>query len=203
MTSILILGAGGHAKVVADILIGQGIEVMGYLDDNPQTWNTKPLNIPVLGPTHIYAQYEADGMIIGIGSNIIRRSLVDQLGADGRVSWANAIHHQSIIAPSVRLGVGLIIAAGAILTPDSVIGDHVIINTAATVDHDCQIGAFCHIAPGSHLGGGVQVGEGTLIGIGATVLPYCKIGCNVTVGGGAVVVNDIPDGMTVKGIPAR
>ncbi len=203
MMGILILGAGGHAKVVADILIGQGLQVAGYLDDNPETWNTKPLNIPVLGPTHSYVKYEIDGMIIGIGLNATRRSLAVQLSTDSQISWRNAIHLRSIIASSVRLGVGIVVAAGAIINPDSAIGDHVIINTGATVDHDCEIGAFCHIAPGVHLAGGVLVGEGTLIGIGATVLPYRKIGCNVTIGAGAVVVDDIPDGVTVKGIPAR
>jgi hypothetical protein len=100
MGGILILGAGGHAKVVADILIGQGIQVAGYLADNPQAWNTKPLNISVFGPVHSYAKYEVDGMIIGIGSNAVRRSLAAELSTDSQVVWCNAIHRQSICAIS-------------------------------------------------------------------------------------------------------
>lgn len=201
MGGIIILGAGGHAKVVADILLSQKLEVVGFLDDNPETWNTRPLNIPVLGPISSYADYQAEGLVIGIGANAVRQKLVTE--CDGRILWYNAIHPRAIIAPSVKLGVGVVVAAGAIINPDSVIGDHVIINTGATVDHDCNIGEFSHIAPGVHLGGGVQVGKETLIGIGATVLPYRKVGRHVIVGGGAVVIDDIPDDVTVKGIPAR
>jgi len=201
LAGIIILGAGGHAKVVADILLSQGREVAGYLDDNPASWNTKPLNIPVLGSTDAFAELAIEGIVIGIGANTIRQRLAAQLGED--TPWCNAVHPQAIIAKSVKLGVGVVVAAGAIINPDTVIGDHVIINTAASVDHDCEIKAFCHIAPGTHLGGGVKVGQGTLIGIGATVHPYCTIGRNVIVGAGAVVVDDIPDDVTVVGVPAR
>lgn len=201
MTGVLILGAGGHAKVVADILLSQGLEVTGYLDDDPQTWNTKPLNVPVLGSSDTFPELAQHRIVIGIGSNAIRQRLAAQLGEDMR--WCNALHPRAIIAESVKLGLGVVVAAGAIINPDTVIGDHVIINTAASVDHDCEVGAFCHIGPGTHLGGGVKVGQGTLIGIGATVHPYCTIGKNVIVGAGAVVVNDIPDNITVVGVPAR
>ena len=201
MTGVFILGAGGHAKVVADILLCQGLKITGFFDDNPDIWNAIVLGIPVLGPNSSYADRAPGGMVIGIGSNAVRQKLAIQF--DGSATWINAVHPGVVIANSVKLGTGVVMAAGTIVNPDSIIGDHVIINTGATVDHDCTIGSFCHIAPGSHLGGGVEVGEGTLIGIGATVLPYCKIGRGVTIGGGAVVVNDIPDHSTVKGIPAR
>lgn len=201
MAGVILLGAGGHAKVVADILRCQGGEVAGYLDDNPATWGTHPLDIPVLGPTARYSEYAAEGLIIAIGSNAIRQRLAAELGA--AAPWCNAIHPRATVAASVRLGIGVVVAAGAVINPDCVIGDHVIINTGATMDHECSIASFCHIAPGVHLAGGVQVGEGTLMGIGAVVIPGRKIGCHVTIGAGAVVVDDIPDGVTVKGVPAR
>lgn len=201
MRGILILGAGGHAKVVADILLSRGFKVAGFLDDQPATWNTQPLNIAVLGPNTSYADYDPAGIVIGIGSNTTRRKIAIELGE--QAPWHNAIHASAIVADSVTMGVGVVMAAGAIINPDSHIGDHVIINTGATVDHDCQIGSFCHIAPGAHLAGSVKIGEGTLVGIGAVVLPGCKIGQGVTVGGGSVVVDDLPDEVIVKGIPAR
>lgn len=201
MAGILVFGAGGHAKVVADILLSQEVQVIGFLDDDPEAWKIKPLGLPVLGPSSSYADYEHKCIVIGIGSNSIRQKLATELGSNA--SWCNAIHPRSTIADSVDLGVGVVVAAGAIINPDTIIGDHVIINTGATVDHDCTISSFAHIAPGVNLAGSVTVGEGSLIGIGAKVLPGCRIGRNVTVGAGAVVVDDIPDGIIVRGVPAR
>lgn len=203
MSGVLIFGAGGHAKVVADILCCQGVSIRGFLDDDPQSWGTTRLGIPVLGGIDAWIDHAPDGLVIGIGSNSIRRAIVARLGDRVQNLWRSAIHPRATIAESVRLGHGVVVAAHAVLNPDSVIGDHAIINTSATVDHDCTIGAYVHIAPGVHLGGGVRVDEGTLIGIGSSVIPYRTIGSWAVIGAGAAVVTDIPDKVTAKGVPAR
>ncbi|NWF67659.1 MAG: acetyltransferase [Chloroflexi bacterium] len=199
--SILIIGAGGHAKVAADILQRCGQPVRGYVDDDAALWGQTRLGLPVLGGIDTYAQHAAQSFVMGIGGNAMRRALAARVGLS--VHWRQAIHPSAIIAPSTHLGVGVLVAAGAIINPDAVIGDFAIINTGASVDHDCVIGAYAHIAPGAALAGGVQVGEGTLIGIGARVIPYKRIGAWAVIGAGAVVVRHVPDSVTAMGVPAR
>lgn len=202
MSGILILGAGGHAKVIADILIAQEKPVIGFLDDDPSLWNTSCLGLSILGSINTYTGYEPTGLIIGIGQNQVRQTVARQLGQEAERLWVNAVHPSAVIASSVHLGHGIAIMAGAVVNPEATIGDHVIINTGATVDHDCRIGDFSHIAPGAHLAGTVIVGEGSFLGIGSTVIPLCHIGDWTTVGAGAVVVRNIPGGVTAKGVPA-
>ncbi len=203
MTGVLILGAGGHAKVVADILLRGGVSVAGFLDDDPALWNSLIWDLPVLGSIHDYAAYDPGGLVLAVGSSSVRQLLAHKLKDVPASLWITAIHPQAVVAPSARVGPGTVVAAGAVINPDAIIGQHAIINTGATVDHDCHIHDFAHIAPGAHLAGGVQVGSGTLVGVGANVIPGVMIGASVTVGAGAVVVKDIPDGVTARGVPAR
>lgn len=203
MSGILILGAGGHAKMIADILLRQGLPVKGYLDDNPAAWGTTPLGLPVLGSIDSYMDHQPDGLIMGIGVNAIRRAVVERLGNAVDDLWCNAIHPDTTIAASVRLGKGVMISARAVINVDTVIGDHVIINTGAVVEHDCRVGHYAHVAPGSILTGGVTIGEGAFLGAGSVVIPGCAIGEWAVTGAGAVVVRDVPPSVTVKGIPAR
>jgi len=206
--------------VVADILLCSGIQVLGFLDDDPATWpnsdepdssqahgKTKldylpPLGLPVLGAIEEYQRFAPDGLAMGIGSNAVRRQIIARLsGAESL--WRNAIHPSAIVSPFARLGNGVVIAAGAVVNPGAVIGDYAILNTGATVDHDCVIGDYAHIAPGAHLSGNVRVGEGSLIGIGAAIAPGCSAGDWSVVGACAAVVRDVPAGVTAKGVPAR
>lgn len=200
---VLIIGAGGHAKVVADILLCAGFTVIGFLDDDPTTWGQQRLGLPVLGGIDTYASHGPAGLVMGIGDNITRMQVVGRLGLQTDKLWRPAIHPRATLAASVLIGHGVVVAAGAVVNPDSVLGDHVIINTGATVDHDCEIGDYAHIAPGVHISGGVRVGMGTLIGVGASVAPGRTIGVGAIVGAGAAVVHDLPDGVTAKGVPAR
>ncbi len=203
MERVLILGAGGHAKVVADILLQQGVSVLGFLDDNRERWNSTMLGLPVLGGIDRYCDHHPGGLLLGIGENSVRQTLVNRLGEAASTLWVNAIHPRSTIAPSVALGRGIVVAAGVVVNPDTIIGDHVILNSSATVDHDCAVGDYSHLAPGVHLAGGVRIEEGTLLGIGSVVTPYCSVGRWSVVGAGAVVVRDIPSQVVAKGVPAH
>ncbi len=203
MAGVLILGAGGHAKVIADILRCRGAAVLGFLDDDPTKWGGTFCGRPVFGSIDSYAEYGADGLILGVGDIALRTRIVRRLGDPAAPLWCNAVHPCAIVAETVRMGRGVAISAGAVVNPDVVLGDHVIVNTGATVDHDCSIDAFAHIAPGAHLAGGVQVGREVLICIGAAVAPWYRIGDGATVAAGAVVVTNISGHVSVKGIPAR
>ena len=198
--SIIILGAGGHGKVVADTLISQGSIVQGFLDDSPKVLGNTIIGIPVLGLIDQWPGFAPDGLILGIGSNAVRRQLVDQLGPSAAKLWCTGIHPRAVVSSHSSIGPGSVIIAGAVVNASSVIGQHVIINTCASVDHDCVIGDYAHIAPGAHLAGGVTVGEGAFIGIGAAVIPGCTIGKWAIVGAGAVIIHDIPEGVTAKGV---
>jgi sugar O-acyltransferase (sialic acid O-acetyltransferase NeuD family) len=197
----IVVGAGGHGKVVADILLGWSTEVIGFLDDDATLWNTRIMDLPVLGAIDDYASFSPDQMIMGIGRNSVRYAIVTRLGPE--IAWTKAIHRGATIGHFVEIGAGTTVAAGTVINPGARIGKHTIINTAATVDHDCEIGDFVHIAPGAHLAGGVKVGDYSFIGMGANILPYIEIGPNVTIGAGATVVKDVPEGVIAKGIPAR
>lgn len=203
MSGVIVIGAGGHAKVVADILLQHGVTVTGYLDDNPTTWAETPLGLPVLGATGDFQRYSPEGLVMGIGSNKTRREVVERLGEAAERLWCNAVHPRATLAPSVRLGRGVVIAAGAVINPDTVILDHAIVNTSASVDHDCMVGRFAHLAPGTRLAGGVTVGEGALLGVGSLYIPNLTIGAWAVVGAGAAVVRDVPAGVTARGVPAR
>jgi len=203
MPGVLILGAGGHGKVIADILRCQGAALLGFLDDDPAKWGGTLCGLPVFGSIDSYAAYGATGLIIGVGDIAVRKSIAQRLGDAAAGLWCNAVHPRAIVAETVRMGRGVTVSAGAILNPDVVLGDHVIVNTGATVDHDCSIDAFAHIAPGVHLAGGVQIGQETLVGVGAVVAPWYSVGDGAIVAAGSVVVTDVPGHVAVKGIPAR
>lgn len=200
MEKIIILGAGGHAKVVADILLRQGAHIIGFLDDDADTCGKRLLGIEVLGAISFLSDLQNVILVQGIGANRVRKRLADSLNPG--IRWKQVIHPSAIIAPSAKIGIGVVVAAGAIINPDAVIGDHVIINTGASIDHDCTVEAYAHIAPGARLAGGVKVGSGTLVGIGASVIPYRTIGEWATIGAGATVIRDIPAQVTAVGIPA-
>jgi sugar O-acyltransferase (sialic acid O-acetyltransferase NeuD family) len=202
MTDILILGAGGHAKVVAEILFCTGRSVTGFLSDDSSSWGTTMMGLPILGGIDSYSRYSPAGLIIAIGDNIARCNIASRLGGAADDLWVNAIHPQAIVAPSVVMGRGMVVVGGAVINADSVLGDHVIVNTGTTVDHDCVIDDFVHVAPGAHLGGSVVVRQGALVGIGASIIPGKQVGCWSTIGAGAVVVKDVPDRTVAMGVPA-
>lgn len=206
-TRVLILGAGGHAQVVADLLqqaaaCGDDLQPIGFLDDAPGLIGSEVQGLPVLGALNDLPRVPHDAVIVAVGDNAARRRVFIALQAAGE-SFAIARHPRSIIAPGAVIGPGAMICAGAIVNPASVIGANTILNTGCTVDHHNQIGDHVHIAPGAHLGGEVWVGEGALVGIGATVSPRCRVGAWAVVGAGAAVIREVQADTTVVGVPAR
>jgi len=203
---LLILGAGGHAQVVADAVTAgapaNGLELIGYLDDDPARLGEDLGGVRVLGPLAARPAMPHDGVVVAIGSNARRAAIFDVLGRDGE-TLVTVSHPSAIIAASVVIGAGTMICAGVIVNPHASIGRNVILNTGCSIDHHGRVEDHAHIAPGARLGGNVTVGRGTLVGIGAVVLPGVSIGAGAVVGGGSVVVRDVADGDTVAGNPAR
>ncbi|OGZ42334.1 MAG: hypothetical protein A3C80_00695 [Candidatus Ryanbacteria bacterium RIFCSPHIGHO2_02_FULL_45_43] len=202
----VILGAGGHGKVVCDTLERRSdIAIVGFLDNSPGRWGQMHYGYPVLGGSEKLSELYKDGVVCAVaavGHNEERKKLAANIYEAG-MEALTLIHPTAYIARDVNIGAGTVIMPQAVVQAGASIGEHVIINTGAVVEHDCIIGSFSHIASGAHFGGAVVVGEGTLVGTGATVRLFAKIGSGCVIGAGAVVVKDVPDTWTVVGNPAR
>ena len=197
---VIVIGASGHGKVVADIVRRSGDTLLGFLDDN-EMLPPEIAGIPVLGKVADYAKYPSVSFVIGIGSSAIREKIVRQL--DG-VRWYTAIHPSAVIsALDTCIGVGCVIMANAVINPSACIGAHCIINTLAVVEHDNRVGDFAHISVGAKLGGTVSVGAHTWVGMGATVSNNVSICDHCMIGAGAVVIHDIKESGAYVGVPAR
>ncbi len=195
---VAIIGAGGHAKVVASTLMAQGHNVTGFYDDNSQKWGEAILGIPIIGPVSELTSVNCDRAIIGVGDNKVRKELAERMDLD----WITVIHPFSWVHPDVLIGVGTIICAGSIVQPGAKIGDHVILNTRASVDHDCVVGDYVHISV-AHLAGAASTDEGAFLALGSTVLPGLNVGAWAHLGAGSVATKNIPAGSIAVGSPAR
>ena len=203
------IGAGGHAKVLIEILRDMGgSELTGLLDINPDLWNSQVLGVPVLGNDILLSELKSRGVdhaFIGIGSignNQPRTDLYEEATRSG-LRMIQAIHPSAVISPSAEIGAGLSVMATAVINAATVLGDNVVGNTGAVVEHDCVIGDHVHVATGAKLAATVHVGDGAHIGVGATVRQSITIGPGAMVAAGAVVVSDVPANARVIGVPAR
>ena len=204
MSVLLILGCGGHGRVVADTALAAGYAKVAFLDDAPPSQNGAELPGPVLG--HIAAM---DGLVgewgaavSAIGNNAVRLSLFRRLHSLGFRTPA-IVHPSAMVSRQAKLGEGVFVAPGVVINVGARIGDAAIVNTGARIDHDCVIAEGCHIAPGATLSGGVKVGERSWLGTGCAVRQGITIGEDAVVGVGAAVVSDIAAGKTYVGVPAR
>jgi sugar O-acyltransferase (sialic acid O-acetyltransferase NeuD family) len=202
MKRILIVGAGGHAQVVADILMCSEITPVGYLDDNPQIFGNQYLGISVIGNVQQISKIEHDYVVVAIGNNQRRKQIFEQL-VSANENLLTVIHPSAIIAPSATIGIGTMICAGAIINPCSIIGNNVIINTGSTIDHHNHIADHVHIAPGVNIGGIVTIEEGAFIGIGASIIHQQYIGAWSTIGAGATIITNVERNTTYVGTPGR
>lgn len=201
MKKLIILGASGDGKVVADIALKNEYREIVFLDDNNKI--KECLGFPVIGTVSAYKEYvnECD-FFIAIGNPATRKRIYENLIADG-CSVVTLIHPSAIIAESAAIGCGSVVMAGAVINPSVRIGNGCIINTCASVDHDCILGDFVHVSVGAHLAGTVVVNEATWVGIGAVVSNNLEITSECMIGAGAVVVENINEKGTYVGVPAR
>ena len=198
MNRLIIIGAGGHGRVIADIAMKLGYADICFLDDNAEgSW----MGCSVVGKSCEILSFD-DGstdFVIGIGNNAVRKRIAEQYA----VNWVTLIHPSAQIAIDVKLGVGTVVMAGAIINASARVGAHCIINTGAIVEHDNALGDYVHISPRAALAGTVHVGDATHVGIGAVIRNNLHIIGGCVIGAGAVVVKNIESSGTYIGVPAR
>ena len=208
MKQVLLIGAGGHAKVVIELLKKLAdIRIVGLIDKDLNKTGKTLLDVPIIGTDdQLAAGFAADTYALitvgSIGDNTLRKKLYCDLK---HLSFRliNAIHPTAIISGYTRFGEGNTLMAGALIGPDTVLGSNIIVNTGSIIEHDCFIDDHAHIAPGARLSGEVRVGAGSHIGVGATIIQSVTIGKNCLIGAGAVIIRDIPDNAVVVGNPGQ
>lgn len=196
--TLIVLGAGAHATVVASTAQALGHEVLAFYDDDESLWGQHVLGAPVAGPTAASICSPADGAVIAIGDNAARKRVAERLDLD----WITLVHPFTWVAPDVRIDRGSVVLAGSVVQAGALIGRHVIVNTRSGVDHDTESGDFSHVAS-AQMAGGASAGEGVLLGLNSAVMPGVHVGPWAVVGAGALVRNDVPPHTTVVGVPAR
>ena len=201
---VIIIGASGHARVIADIIRISNDKLIGFLDDNPEVQgNVIFEDKKVLGTTkeEDIQKFNNYYFIIGIGSNNVREKISNKYPT---LKWYTAIHPSAIIGSNVEIGEGTVIMPGTVINTGTRIGKHCILNTCSSLDHDNLLEDYVHVSPGSHLAGTVKVGKGTWICAGVTVINNINIANNNIIGAGATVINNIEEsGNTYVGVPAR
>ena len=207
MQSVVIIGAGGHGRVVLDILRAQGrFQPVGFVDADTRLAGTKVGGVTVLGPANLLPklrqQQRVGHAIVAIGDNRTRQRYLAELEAEG-FELVSAIHPTAFVSPTATLGRNVVVGPQAAVITEARLGDAVIINTGSIVEHECELAEGVHVAPGACLAGRVRVGAFAFIGIGAQVIQCLAVGEGATVGAVAVVLADVPDGATAVGVPAR
>jgi len=202
---VVIVGAGGHGKVVLDILRLRGQHrVIGFLDGDVSLEGQIVCGLPVLGSVNSLSKFKSKikGAIVAIGDNRARLTYARKL-SDAGISLISAIHPAAVVGAGAVIGANVVLAAGAVIGADANVGDSSIVNTTAVVDHECVLAQGVHICPGALLAGRVRVEVGAFVGLGAKVIQCLTVGAWSIVGAGAVVLKDISEGSTAVGVPAR
>lgn len=196
--NVILIGGGGHAKVIIDCILSCGDTVLGILDDNLPVSSTV-LNVPVLGKTNSFNHFSDCWFLIAIGNNYIRQKIALAMQD---VKWYTAIHSKAYVSRFAHIGQGSVVLANAVVNADAKVGQHCIINTGAVVEHDNCLGDYVHISPAAALGGTVRIGERSHVGIGAIVRNNLEICRDCVVGAGAVVIKNISECGVYVGVPA-
>jgi sugar O-acyltransferase (sialic acid O-acetyltransferase NeuD family) len=201
---MIIIGYSGHGFVVCGIINAAGKKITGYCDSEEKPYN--PFALPYFGKEDsetALAAFKENEFFIAIGNNAIRQKVFDKLALQ-KLSPGNAIHPSAIMDVSAKLAEhGVMIAANVVVNPLAQIGTGAICNTGSIIEHECRVGDFAHIGPGAVLCGNVKVGNNSFVGANAVVRQGVTIGNNVMIGAGAVVLKDVPDNVTVMGVPAQ
>lgn len=200
---VIVLGAGGHAKVCIELLMASSMSVAFCIGGHDS--GEFCLGVPVLkGDDHLLRLRDEGYSLafIAVGSNTLRQRLAGSARGMG-YELVNAISPTAVISPSVQMGKGIAVMAGAVINADACISDLAIVNTSATIDHDSLVGEAAHLAPQCALAGNVTVGARAFLGIGSRVIPSVCIGRDVVAGAGSVIISDIESGSRVAGVPAR
>lgn len=204
---MIILGAGGHSKVLIDALQRQSANIIGITDPDPSKIGENILGVPVIGDDDVISKHNQESIYLvnGIGmidSNQRRKDIFYSFKNRG-YSFASVIHDSAVISDNAVISEGVQIMAGAVIQPGCKVGSNSIINSRASIDHDTIIGVHVHIAPGVTVSGGVRIGDSTLISAGATIIQGINVGVYAIVAAGAVVIRDVPDKAKVMGVPAK
>lgn len=199
MKKVVIIGASGHAKVIADIIAACGDELIGYVDDKDSKCFSCQVILGKIADVSSLASGKIS-FIIGIGANKTRQRIACDYPT---LSWYTACHPSAVISPNAKIGVGTVVMPNVVINTGTNIGCHCIVNTASTIDHDNVIGDFVHLSPGCHLSGSVHIGACSWLGTGCLVSNNVEICAGCTFGVGTVVVKSIATVGTYVGVPAR
>lgn len=201
MKDLIIIGAGGHGRVIADIAQKLGTyETISFLDDGDAK---ETMGLPIVGKTSDVEKYiDTADIFVAIGNSKVRGDFIKRLLAMG-ANVPTLIHPSAIIGACVEIGKGSAIMAGAVINPCSKLGNGIILNTCSSIDHDCIIGDYCHIAVGVHVAGTVSLADTVFLGAGATIKNNVSICADCIIGAGAVVVKDVIECGTYIGVPAK
>jgi sugar O-acyltransferase (sialic acid O-acetyltransferase NeuD family) len=202
--TLIVFGAGGHGRAIAEVATRAGWKVAGFVDDG--LWRNEKRS----GSTHIFGDRDwlrrsipqGWSVALGVGDNHARKAIAEFLQASG-IRLSTIVSSDAVVSISCEIGEGAVIMPGAVVNAEAIVGSGVILNTCSVVEHDARIGAFAHIAPHATLGGGAQAGELTFVGMGAAVLPSIRIGERCVLGALSLATMDIPDDVTAYGVPAR
>lgn len=204
MNALVLVGGGEHACVVADAARSGGAwELRGYSGPIAGELLEARYGVPHLGDDARVVVEHADAhFVLAVGDQRTRRKVLALLEAAG-VPFANVIHPRAIVAADATLGAGAVVMAGAIVNPGAFVAAHAIVNSGAIVEHDVHLGKLVHVAPAAAIGGGTRIGAEAFVGLGARVRDHVNVGASAVIGMGAVVVEDVDEGDTVWGVPAR
>lgn len=201
MMPTIIFGAGGHARVVLDMLRSSGFTPLCLVEDLRRHESLDGLQV-LSADDPAWLGLASFRFVVAIGDNLVRANVFDRLIARGGLPQS-VIHPHATVSTRSSIGPGSVVMAGAVVNPGACIGKNCIMNTGCSVDHDCHVADHVHLCPGVHLAGTVRIGAHTMLGTGACVTPGRSIGSGVVVGAGAVVVRDLPDNCSAYGNPAR